>query len=213
MKIEVWSDYACPFCYIGKRQLELAIEALKLEGEVEVAFHAFELDPNAPKRYEGTIEELLAKKYGMSVEQAKAGNQRIIKMAEGVGLHYDFDAIKPSNTFDAHRLAQFAKTKGLEKAFSEAVLKAYFTEGQWLAGHETLKAIGRSVGLVDEAMDAVLTSDLYAAEVRADEAQAREYGINSVPYFVVENQYAVAGAQSVEGFKAMLQELKPAHTL
>lgn len=204
MKIEIWSDYVCPFCYIGKKQMELAVESLGIAEEVQIELRAFELDPNAPKQVEGSIETLLAKKYGMSLEQAKAGNERIARMAESVGLNINFENMQYTNTFDAHRVAKHAKEKGVEKAFSDALLKAYFADSELISDADTLIAVGMSVGLEQADIKNILESDAYGDAVRSDEALAKHHGISGVPYFVIDDQYGVSGAQSVERFKEIL---------
>jgi len=128
VKIEIWSDYVCPFCYIGERKLALALEKTGMTDEAEIVFHSFELDPNAKKSYDESITQLMAQKYGMSMEQAAAANNNIINVAKEVGLEFNFGTVKPTNTFDAHRLSHYAKDKGKLKAYTEAVMKSYFTD-------------------------------------------------------------------------------------
>lgn len=204
MKIQIWSDYVCPFCYIGKKQMELAIASLGIQETVSIEMRAFELDPHAPKTFEGKIEALLAKKYGMSLEQAKAGNERIARMAEAAGLSINFENMKYTNTFDAHRLTKYAAEKGLEKDFLEALLKAYFEDSKLISDVDTLIEVGVSVGLETNALRKIIESDAYGDAVRSDEALAKKHGISSVPYFVIDDQYGVSGAQSVERFKEIL---------
>ena len=208
MKIEVWSDFVCPFCYIGKRRLEQALQQFANKDDVQVEFKSFELDPNAPVNTGKTINEALAAKYGMTIEQAKQANEGIGQQAAGVGLSFNFDDMKPTNTFDAHRLAKFAKAQGKEAAMTEKLLYAYFTESKHLGEEETLVALAEDVGLDrEEARQILADKTAYANEVRSDEAMAQQYGISGVPYFVVNQKYAISGAQPVETFVGALQQV------
>src|SRR6478735_1461999 len=174
MKIEVWSDFVCPFCYIGKRRLEQALQQFAHKDDVQVEFKSFELDPNAPVDTGKTINEALAAKYGMTIEQAKQANEGIGQQAASVGLSFNFDDMKPTNTFDAHRLAKFAEAAGLDR---------------------------------EEARQILADKNAYANEVRSDEATAQQYGISGVPYFVVNQKYAISGAQPIETFVGALQQV------
>lgn len=208
MKIQVWSDFVCPFCYIGKRRLEQAIEKFPHKDKIEVEFKSFELDPNSPK-YDGkSIHEALAAKYGMSIEEAKKANEGVGKQAESVGLDFRFDEMKPGNTFDAHRLAKFAKEKGKEAVLTEKLLQAYFTESKNIGDEEVLADIAESAGLDrDEALKTLQDKNAYANDVRIDEALAQQYGIRGVPYFIINNKYAISGAQAPETFAGALQKV------
>lgn len=208
MKIEVWSDFVCPFCYIGKRELEIALRSYERRDDVEVVFKSFELSPNANVKYEGNIHEIIASKYGISVAQATASNNRIVERAKSIGLNYNFDAIKPVNTFDAHRLVHFANTMGQMNAMSELIFKAYFVESQDLSNHDVLAELASQVGLHKETVLQVLASDQFAEAVREDERVARERNISSVPHFIMDGQYVVSGAQSSEVFLNALRALK-----
>lgn len=208
MKIEVWSDFVCPFCYIGKRELEIALRSYERRDEVEVVFKSFELSPNANVKYEGNIHEIIASKYGISVAQATASNNRIVERAKSIGLNYNFDAIKPVNTFDAHRLVHYANTMGQMNALSELIFKAYFVESQDLSNHDVLAELASQVGLHKETVLQVLASDQFAEAVREDERVARERNISSVPHFIMDGQYVVSGAQSSEVFLNALRALK-----
>lgn len=208
MKIEVWSDFVCPFCYIGKRELEIALRSYEKRDEVEVVFKSFELSPNASVKYVGNIHEIIASKYGISVAQATASNNRIVERAKSIGLNYNFDAIKPVNTFDAHRLVHYANTMGQMNALSELIFKAYFVESQDLSNHDVLAELASQVGLHKETVLQVLASDQFAEAVREDERVARERNISSVPHFIMDGQYVVSGAQSSEIFLKALRALK-----
>ena len=204
MKIDIWSDFACPFCYIGKRHLEKALEEYP---EAEVVFHSFELDPHTAVHHEEDIHQLIANKYGISYEQSKANNDQITKMAAEAGLVYDFDRLKTTNTFTAHRLAQYAKEQGKGNEFVEAGMNAYFAEGAFLNDEDTLAAIAIAAGLDEAASRRVFRSQEYLAPVRVDETKAVELGITSVPFFLINEQYAISGAQPVEAFKSVLEQV------
>lgn len=207
MKVEVWSDFVCPFCFIGKRRLEKALVQFPNQDEVEIEFKSFELDPNAPVYTEKSIYDSLAEKYGMSVDQAKQNSAQIAKQAEQEGLAFRFDAMKPTNTFDAHRLAKYAKTQGKELELTEKLLYAYFTESKNVGDHETLAALAEEVGIDREEAESVLKNkDDYANEVRKDFQLARQYGITGVPFFAINDKYAISGAQPVETFVRALEK-------
>lgn len=208
MKIEVWSDFVCPFCYIGKRRLEEAIAQFPHKDQVEVEFKSFELDPNSPVNIDKSIHEVLASKYGMSVEKAKQTNNGMVQQAATVGLTYHFDTMKPTNTFDAHRLAKFAESFGKEAEITEKLLYSYFTESKHIGDHETLADIAESAGLDrQKALDVLHDKNTYANEVRKDETTAQQYGISGVPYFIINQKYAISGAQPIETFVGALQQV------
>ncbi|MDQ0197905.1 DsbA family oxidoreductase [Neobacillus ginsengisoli] len=208
MKIEVWSDFVCPFCYIGKRRLEEALAQFPQKDQVEVEFKSFELDPNSPKNIDKSIHEVLAGKYGMSLEQAKQANQGVGQQAAGVGLTYHFDTMKPTNTFDAHRLAKFAKTRGKEAEVTEKLLYAYFTDSKHIGDHDTLADIAAAAGIDrEETLKVLQDQNAYANDVRIDESIAQQYGISGVPYFVINQKYAISGAQPTATFSGALQQV------
>ena len=198
LKIEVWSDYVCPFCYIGKRNLDEALKQLGRKEDSEVIFKSFELDPNAPKQIDGTINELIAKKYGMSIEAATENNNKIVESARQIGLELDFDNLKPTNTFDAHRLSFYAKEENKLSEYNEAVLRSYFTEGLNISDSQTLLNVADEVGLDKDKATKILTSTDYAKQVRESESEANSKGIDGVPYFVFDGKEMLFGAQSVE---------------
>jgi predicted DsbA family dithiol-disulfide isomerase len=208
MKIEVWSDYVCPFCYVGKRRLEEALAQFPNKDLVEVEYKSFELDPNAPKETDKNIHETLAQKYGMSIEQAKQANENVGKQAATVGLTYNFDNMKLSNTFDAHRLTKFAKSVGKDHELTEKLLYGHFTESKYLGDHEILASIAESVGMDrQEALNVLHDKNAYANEVRIDESLAKQYGVSGVPFFVINQKYAISGAQPMETFLNALQKV------
>jgi predicted DsbA family dithiol-disulfide isomerase len=195
MKIEIWSDVVCPWCYIGKRRFETALARFEHAGEVEVEWKSFELDPNAPVR-RGSTAEHLARKYGMTLEQVARSHERMTALAAAEGLEYHLDETQGGNTFDAHRLLQLAKARGLGGELKERLLRAYFTEREPIGEREVLVRLGGQLGLEDAAE--VLASDAYADAVRRDEHEARLLGISAVPFFVVDRYYGIEGAQPPE---------------
>lgn len=206
MKIEIWSDYVCPFCYIGKRRLEEALERTGLGEKAEVVFKAFQLDPNSPAVSDTPIKESLAKKYGMSVEEAKKMTDNVVDQAKAVGLNYNFDAMTPANTFNAHRLAKLAEQEGFDKSVSESLLKAYFIDGEKIGTEDVLLRIAEESGISRDRAKAVLDSDEFADDVRMDIAEAQQIGVKGVPFFVINRKYAISGAQSAEAFANALQQ-------
>lgn len=207
MKVEIWSDYACPFCYLGKRRFEKALELFQHKDEVEVIFRSFELDPSMSKEVQSSMQELLAAKYGMSIEEAKAANDRVAEQAEQEGLVYRFATMIPTNTFDAHRLTHYAKKQGLMTEISERLFKAYFTDSLHIGDIETLIFLAQGVGLNGEEVGDLLKSDAYGEQVRTDERLAGELGIRAVPCFVLDGKYAVTGAQPTEVFLNTLEQV------
>ncbi|MFC0298647.1 DsbA family oxidoreductase [Geobacillus jurassicus] len=207
MKIEVWSDFVCPFCYIGKRRLEQALAQFPHREDVEVVFRSFELDPNAKKETPLTIHEIIAQKYGISLEDAKRANDDIGRQAEAVGLTFRFETMKPTNTFDAHRLAQYAKEKGKLHDVVEQLFFAYFTESKRISDREVLLAIAEAAGLDRKETEEVLNDGRYAEEVRKDEAEAAKFGVRGVPFFILNRKYAISGAQPVEVFRRALEKV------
>ena len=200
LTVEIWSDIVCPWCYIGKRRFEAAAE--QFDGEVEVVWRSFELDPGAPAVREHTATEHLAAKYGMSVEQAEASHAQMTELAAQEGLEYHFERARGGNSFDAHRLIHLAAAHGKQGEAQERVMLGYFTEGLPIGDREALIAVGDELGL--DARGA-LESDEYAGAVREDEMLAQRIGIQGVPFFVLNRRYGVSGAQPAD---ALLQALE-----
>lgn len=198
MKVEIWSDVVCPWCYIGKRRFETALDGFEHRGDVEVEYRSFELNPNAQAQEPGNSEEALARKYGLSVEQARALNARVVDAAAGEGLRYRLDIAKRGNTFDAHRLIHLGAAGGKQAAMKERLMAAYFLEGSAIGDRDTLVELAREVGIDPERARAALDSSEFAEEVRADEREASELGISGVPFFVINRRYGISGAQSPE---------------
>jgi predicted DsbA family dithiol-disulfide isomerase len=200
MKVEIWSDFVCPFCYIGKRRFEAALQQFPHKDKVEVVYKSFELDPYAKRDGNPNVYDMLASKYGMSREQAKANTDQVAKQAKELGLDYDFDRTIQTNTFDAHRIAHFAASKGKLVEMTERLLKAHFTDTLHLGKPEVLADLASDIGLDREEAWRVLNSGAYTDEVRNDEREAARLGIRGVPFFVINRKYAVSGAQPSELF-------------
>jgi predicted DsbA family dithiol-disulfide isomerase len=209
LKVEIWSDVVCPWCYIGKRRFEAALARFAHRDEVELVWRSFELDVSAPASTaeQGTYAERLATKYGFPVGQAQEMIDNMTATAAREGLDFRFDLARPGNTFDAHRLLHLALEHGKQDELKERLDRATFTEGSQVSDHPALRDLASQVGLPEAEVDAVLTSDRYAEAVRADEAQARAYGISGVPFFVIDGRYGISGAQPAD---AVLQALDKA---
>lgn len=205
IKIEVWSDINCPFCYIGKRHLEAALKDFS-QTEVSVEWKSFELDPAANPPKGVSQEELLAKKYGKDVSWARHMNNNLTDMARKAGLDFHMDQVVPANSFQAHRLIHLAKVHDLQDKMKERLLKARFVEGQDIGNIDTLRKLGADVGLKQDEMNVLFETENFTEEVRQDEKLAHEIGVQGVPFFVFNQKYAVSGAQPVEVFKEVLEK-------
>jgi predicted DsbA family dithiol-disulfide isomerase len=206
MTIEIWSDVVCPFCYIGKRELERALAQFEHADQVQVTWRSFELDPDAPARSEHDMYGMLVSKYGGTREDAKARVDGVVQRARSVGLDYHMDKAVIGSSFDAHRLLQLAKTKGLGDAMKERLFRAYFTEGAHLADRPTLIRLGSEVGLDGAEVAQVLSTSAFTDAVRKDEQDARRVGVRGVPFFLVDGKYSVSGAQPSEVFLGALRK-------
>lgn len=207
MKIEVWSDFVCPFCYVGKRILENALDKFEHKDEVDVIFKSYELDPSTESDESVHFAEALAKKKNMPLESIKEMNDSIIMRAKEVGLNYNFDNMKQTNTVDAHRLAKYAETQGKGDAYTERVLKAHFEESEFIGSHDTLVRLASNIGLDETEARDVLESGKYLDAVRADQSEATQLGVQGVPFFVINRKYAVSGAQPEEMFVQTLEKI------
>jgi predicted DsbA family dithiol-disulfide isomerase len=205
MHVEIWSDIACPWCYIGKRRFEAALAHFEHRDDVTVTWRSFELDPSAPRELTDSAPEHLARKYGMSVEQAQARLDQITELAAADGLRYRFDLQRRGNSFDAHRLLHLAAAHGLQDAMKERLLAAHFEEGEPIGDRETLARLAAEAGLPEVEAREVLTTERFAEEVREDERTAGALGITAVPFFVVDRRIAASGAQPVEVFGELLR--------
>ncbi len=217
MKIEIWSDFACPFCYIGKKRFEQALNEFKHKDSIEVIYKAYQLNPNAPKVMEGTAYESFAKGHGTTPEQAKQKFEMFTQNAKTVGIEYRYDIIQLTNTFDAHRLAKWANQFGKEDLLTNRLMKAYFTDGLNIADHQTLENLAKEIGLNEVEAHTVLASNQYKDQVLAEQQESKQLGVQGVPFFVLNRKYGISGAQQKEYFTQALnqiwQEEKPLDTL
>ncbi len=204
MKVEIWSDVVCPWCYIGKRRFERALERFDGAGEVEVEWRSFQLNPGFPKGERRSHDEYLAAKLGVTMEQVQAMNDRVIGLAAAEGLAYDFDRYQTVNTFDVHRLTHLAKARGLGAEMEERCFRAQLVEGETLDDPDTLVRLAADVGLDADEVRRVLDSDAYAADVRHDLDEARQLGVTGVPFFVIDRRFGVSGAQETDVFVQVL---------
>lgn len=206
MRIEIWSDVVCPWCYIGKRRLESALADFEHADGVEIVYRSFQLDPSAPTSPTETAGEMLARKYGVSTEQAAQMQGRVLAMAAAEGMTWEHESSPHVGTHDAHRLLHLALEVGRQPALKEALMHAYFGEARNVADHGVLRKLAVSVGLDATRVDEVLASDEYADAVAADIAQAAAYGATGVPFYVVAGKYGISGAQPTETFAQALRQ-------
>jgi predicted DsbA family dithiol-disulfide isomerase len=198
MKVEIWSDVVCPWCFVGKRRFEAALARFEHRDEVEVVWRSFELDPGAPVEREGRYTARLAAKYGVSESAAEEMVERMTRAGDDAGADIRFDRARPGNTFDAHRLLHLALERGVQDEVKERLLAATFTEGRPIGRRETLVDVAVEAGLDGDEVRGMLAGDRFADEVRADERQARALGITAVPFFVIDRAYGVPGAQPAD---------------
>ena len=203
IKVDVWSDIACPWCYIGKRKFEAGAEGF----DVEVEYHSFELAPDTPVDFEGSEIDFLVAHKGMPETQVRPMLDQVGGIAAEVGLDYDFDALRHTNTIKAHQLLHFAKAHGKQLEMKERLLKAYFVEGRHVGRDEDLADVAQEIGLDREDALRSLQANEYLDDVHADIDQARAYGINGVPFFVIDGKYGVSGAQAPETFTQVLNKV------
>ena len=205
IKVDIWSDVQCPWCYIGKRKFETAVAGF--DGAVDVTYHSFELAPDTPVDFDGTPKDYLAQRKGVSPAQAEQMLERVTGIAASVGLDYDYDHVHQTNTIKAHELLHYAKSKGRQIDMKERLLKAYFIDGRHVGRIEDLADLAAEIGLDRDEVVRVLTDETYLPDVKADVAQAAEYGINGVPFFVFEDKYGVSGAQDPATFANVLEQV------
>ena len=208
MKVEVWSDIMCPFCYIGKRNYEAALEQFAERNNVEIEWHSFQLDPTIPAHTEkkASVYQYLADRKGISYEQSVKMHERIIQTAKAARLTYHLDKAIVANSYDAHKMIQLAKTKGLGDAAEERLFLAYFTEGADMGDPEQLLKLGKEIGLTEADILGALESDEYAYLVKQDIQEAQSIGVTGVPFFVFNRKYAVSGAQPPQIFLQTLEQ-------
>lgn len=197
MKVEIWSDIMCPFCYIGKRNFETALSQFVNKDQIEVEWKSFQLDPTIPEvpKYQDDMYMFVADRKGMSYEQSKKSHQDLIQYAKSVGLEYNFDKALVTNSSKGHRLIQFAKTKGLGEKAEERLFYAYFTQGKNLSNAATLIELGKEIGLAETEVNEALANPLYVQKVESDSKEAQTLGARGIPFFVINRKYAIAGAQ------------------
>ena len=205
IKIDIWSDIACPWCYIGKRKFEAG--AAQSGVPVEVEYHSFELSPDTPVDFEGSHYEFLAAHKGIPVDTAKQMIARVTDIAETVGLHYDYDALQHTNTVKAHQLIHYAKLRGRQLEMKERLLKAYFEEGRHVGRVQDLADLAAELGFDRDDVVRSLEADEHLADVREDQAVAQEFGIQGVPFFVIDRTYGVSGAQDAATFAEVLTQV------
>lgn len=205
MRVDIWSDVVCPWCYVGKARFEKALAGFEHRDEVEVAYHSFELDPEYPKDERETVVGMLSRKYGMPEAQARAADARVAQLARAEGL--GFDSGRPvGNTFDLHRVIHLGREKGVQLELITAVNQAYFAEARQVFDPDVLAEIGAAAGLDAAAVKEVLDSDAYADAVRQDELEARQLGISGVPFYVLDMALGVSGAQATQAFASALSQ-------
>jgi predicted DsbA family dithiol-disulfide isomerase len=206
MHVEIWSDIACPWCFVGKRRFEAALEQFAHRDEVTVTWRSFELDPSAPHERTGDRAAHLAEKYGVSVEQARDMEAQMTATAAGEGLSFDFASARSGNTFDGHRMVHLAAAHGLQDAMKERLLSAYLEQGELISDHATLGRLAVEVGLPGVEVEELLAGDRFAAEVRDDERTAGALGISAVPFFVVDRAIGASGAHPPAALLQLLDE-------
>lgn len=214
MKVDIWSDIACPWCFIGKRRFESALAEFAHRDEVEIHWHSYQLDPSLPEHYDGGEVDYLVASKGMARDQVQQMIGYVSEQAEGEGLHYDFAALKVANSLPGHRLLHLAAQQHVATEVKEALLSAHFEKGQDIGDPDVLVAIGAEHGLPEAAVRAAMNDPQIGDAIEADFAQARAYGIAGVPFFVLDEKFGVSGAQPAEIFgQALEQAWRDAHPL
>jgi predicted DsbA family dithiol-disulfide isomerase len=206
IKVDIWSDVQCPWCYIGKRKFEAGAE--QFGGEVEVEYHSFELAPDTPVDFDGTPMDYLSQRKGISPDQAEQMLARVTGIAESVGLDYHYDDVHQTNTVKAHELIHYAKAHGRQLDMKERLLKAYFVDGRHVGRIEDLADLAAEIGLDRADVVRALSENQYLADVKADVALATEYGIQGVPFFVIDGKYGISGAQDAQTFADALAQVR-----
>ncbi len=206
MNIEIWSDVACPWCYVGKRRFETALAAFPHRDKVQVQWRSFQLDPDLPTKYEGTREEYLAARKGMSAHQVTEMFGHLTTQAAGEGLDFHFENVVVANTFTAHRLIHLAAAHGKQDEAKDALLRGHFEDGADIGSPEYLTGLGLELGIGAADLAELFSSEKYAEDVRHDIAEARALGISGVPFFVIDRKFGLSGAQPAETFTAALEQ-------
>jgi predicted DsbA family dithiol-disulfide isomerase len=206
MKVEIWSDVACPWCYIGKRRFEAALSAFPHKDAVEVVWRSYQLDPTLPEHYDGTELEYLSTRKGMAPQQVSQMFDHVAQQAKGEGLNYRFDSVVVANSFTAHRLIHLAAVHGKQDAAKERLLSDHFEQGKDIGSREYLASLGRDLGIDAGEVDQLFTTDKYADDVRFDFEEGRSLGISGVPFFVIDRKFGLSGAQPAGTFTAALNQ-------
>jgi predicted DsbA family dithiol-disulfide isomerase len=206
IKVDIWSDVQCPWCYIGKRKFEKGVELFG--DDVEVEYHSFELAPDTPVDFDGSPVDYLSQRKGLAVDKVHEMLERVTEVAQSVGLTYNYDAVHQTNTIKAHELMHFAKEHGKQAEMKERLLSAYFVEGKHVGRIEDLADLAEEVGLDRALAHQALTEGRFVADVKQDVAQAEAYGISGVPFYVIDGKYGVSGAQDPETFKNVLEQAR-----
>ncbi len=206
MKIEIWSDVMCPFCYIGKRKFEMALEQFPNKDNVEIVWKSFQLMPDLKTQTNRNLDQFLAEEKGMPLEQAKAMNNQVVQIAKSIGLNYNFDKTIPANTFNAHRFTHFAKANGKQNEAEEILFHSYFIDGKNIDDFSTLIELGKEIGLDTNTLKTALENGSYADDVRTDIYEAQQVGVRGVPFFVFNRKQAVSGAQEPQTFLEVLEK-------
>ena len=203
LSVDVWSDVVCPFCYLGARQLAQALEGFEHAEDVVVHHHAFELDPHTRHVDNSSLIELVAAKYGITLDRSRELHEGLSAQAAAVGVTMDFDVAQPTNTFDAHRLIALAAAQGQSEEMSQRLFRAYFAEGLLVSDHDQLNELAEEVGVLDASL--LWETDAFASDVRADEGAAEQLGISGVPAFLIDSKFMVLGAQGADKIAEVLE--------
>ncbi len=206
LKIEIWSDVMCPFCYIGKRKIEHALNDFPNKEKVEIEWKSFQLDPSTKSQPGKSTYDYLAEKYGRDRQWSIEMHENVTKQAKVEGLEYNFDKAIIANSFDAHQLSHLAKKYGKGNELEELIFKAYFTEGKDVSEIEALVELGKNVGLDETEIRNMLASKQYKDAVQNDIIEAQQIGVRGVPFFVLDRKYAISGAQPNEVFRDTLEK-------
>jgi len=204
IKVDIWSDVQCPWCYIGKRKFEAG--ASLFDGNVEVEYHSFELAPDTPVDFDGSPVDYLSQRKGLPVAEVEQMLERVTGIAESVGLHYDYDSVHQTNTVISHELLHYAKAHGRQLDMKERLLQAYFVDGRHVGRIEDLADLAAEIGLDRQDVIRALTAHEFLADVKADVAQAAAYGIHGVPFYVIDGRYGISGAQDPDTFAQALRQ-------
>ena len=206
IKVDIWSDVQCPWCYIGKRKFEAG--AALFDGEIEVEYHSFELAPDTPVDFDGSPVDYLSRRKGLPIAQVEEMLERVTGIAESVGLHYDYDSVHQTNTVISHELLHYAKSRGRQLEMKEALLKSYFVDGGHVGRIEDLADLAAGIGLDRADVVRALAENEFLADVKADVAQATAYGIQGVPFYLIDGRYGISGAQDPDTFAQALRQAR-----